>query len=154
MTDITYLADADHNTLETALEQLIETAQVPNDDPTGTYTVPARNADRPAYTVEITTKPTTDESQATANRVSYCCECGWRVTTADYSSQEVSSRAVKHAVETGHDIESDRQDRPATESTPRPLSGNHLPSIHNGQAERSSDPTAQQSRDGSTELGL
>jgi hypothetical protein len=143
MTDITYPADADHNTLETALEKLIEAAQTSNDDPTGTYTVPARNSGRPAYTVEITTRPTTNGDQTTANRVSYCCECGWRASTADYPSQEVSSRAVKHAVETGHDIESDRH--------PHPLSDNRVPSIHEERPERSPESTARQ-RDDSTEL--
>jgi predicted small metal-binding protein len=146
MTESTYPADADHNTLETALEQLIEAAQTANDDPTGTYTVPARNANGPAYTVEITTQPSTDENQMTANRVSYCCECGWRASTADYSSQEVSSRAVQHAVETGHDIESDRRDGPATDNTtPR------VPNIHDERPERSSRPTEQQTRDDSIE---
>jgi hypothetical protein len=147
MTDISY--PSNHNTLETALEQLIEAVQAATDDPAGTYTVPARNADRPAYTVEITTQPTTDESQTTTTRVSYCCECGWRVSTADYPSQEVSSRAVQHAVETGHDIESDR--KKGDESTPLPLSDNRGPSIYDEQPERFPESTAQQSRDGSAE---
>ena len=71
MNDTIYPTDADHTPVETALEQLIAAAQTTTDDPAGTYTVPARGSDGPAYTVEITAQPTADDtSQPTANRKS------------------------------------------------------------------------------------
>lgn len=111
--------DADHTTLETALEQLIAAAQTQTDEPAGTYTVPG-DSTSPAYTVEITAQPTADDTDTSAHRVSYCVECEWRVSTADYASQAVSSQAVEHAIETGHDIESAaRPDLTETDPTDR-----------------------------------
>ena len=37
----------------------------------------------------------------------YCVTCEWSASTENYSNQEVASQAVEHAVETGHDIESE-----------------------------------------------
>lgn len=91
-----------------ALERLLLAAQPPDGDPTGTYTVPAHGSDRPTYTVAITAESTADDSsQATASRVSYCLDCEWSVSSANYSAQEMNVRIIEHAVETGHEIESD-----------------------------------------------
>lgn len=122
MNDTTDLTAVDHPTLETVLEQFITAVQTTTDDPAGTYTVPTRDSEKPAYSVEITAQPSVDDTgQTPTTRVSYCRECEWRVSTADYSSQEVSSQAVEHAVETGHDIESaDRVDMTGLDGSDRP----------------------------------
>jgi predicted small metal-binding protein len=111
---------------ETALTQLLQTAQTTEDDPEGTYTLPAPDEDHPAYTVEIT-KTTADE-RAQQRHESYCLECDWSVSTAEYPRAEVSQRLVDHAVETGHDIESIERALPTeTDSTDSPASGETSP---------------------------
>jgi predicted small metal-binding protein len=93
---------------ETALRQLLHTAQTTDSDPQGTYTVPAPDKERPAYTVEITTT-TADERRPRRGQHSYCLHCDWTVSTAELPRDEVSRQIVRHAVETGHDINSVRQ---------------------------------------------
>jgi predicted small metal-binding protein len=90
---------------ETALKQLLHTAQTTEGDPQGTYTVPAPDEDHPAYTVEITVAATADE-RSQRRQYSYCLECDWTVSTAEYPRADVSRRLVDHATETDHDIES------------------------------------------------
>jgi predicted small metal-binding protein len=90
--------------LETPLTNLLHTATANGEDPQGTYTVPAIDG-RPAYTVEITEIPA-DERQARREQHSYCLHCDWSVSTDEYPRDEVSTRMVQHAIETGHDIES------------------------------------------------
>lgn len=105
---------------ETALTQLLHTAQPTEGDLQGTYTLPAPDEDQPAYTVEITVAATADE-RSQQHHESYCLQCDWSVSTAEYSRAEVSRRLVDHAVETGHDIESaDRADLTGTPPTNRP----------------------------------
>lgn len=105
MTDRSQSSSTDDPALEPALRQLLEAAQPITDDPTGTYTVPAQGPDTPAYTIEITAKSPADSAQTT-HRISYCLDCDWQVSTADYPAQAVSTQVLDHALETGHDIES------------------------------------------------
>lgn len=93
---------------ETALGQFLHRVQTTEGDPQGTYTLPAPDTERPAYTVEITTT-TADERQARQGQHSYCLHCDWTVSTAELPRDEVSQQMVRHAVETGHDIDSVRQ---------------------------------------------
>lgn len=112
---------------ETALTQLLHTAQTTDSDPQGTYTVPAPDEDNPAYTVEITAAAIADE-RSQQRHESYCLECDWTVSTADYPRAEVTRRIVDHAVETGHDIEStERPILTETDSTDRSTSDDTLP---------------------------
>lgn len=118
MTEKTSLTDADPTPVETALERLIEATQTTTGDPTGTYTVPIRGPDKSSYAVTITAKSLDDESGYTTDRVSYCLDCEWSVSTDDYPYTEVNSRLVTHVLETGHDIESaDKAEAPRTDST-------------------------------------
>jgi predicted small metal-binding protein len=112
---------------ETALRQLLHTAQTTDGDPEGTYTLPAPDEDHPAYTVEITVAATADERPQQRHE-SYCLECDWSASTAEYSRAEVSRRMVDHAVETGHDIEStERPILTETDGTDRPTSDDTSP---------------------------
>lgn len=105
---------------ETALTQLLHSVQTTDGDPQGTYTLPAPDEDQPAYTVEITVAATADE-RPQQHHESYCLQCDWAVSTAEYSRGDVSRRLVDHAVETGHDIEStERPILTETDSTDRP----------------------------------
>lgn len=67
---------------------------------------PARAADQAAYTVEITVAATPAARRGQQPTHSYCLDCDWTVSTAAYPREEVTDRMVRHAVETGHDIES------------------------------------------------
>jgi predicted small metal-binding protein len=112
---------------ETALTQLLHTAQTTEGDPRGTYTLPAPDEDHPAYTVEITVAATADERPQQRHE-SYCLECDWSVSTTEYPRAEVSRRLVDHAVETGHDIEStERPILTETDGTSRPVSDDTSP---------------------------
>jgi hypothetical protein len=112
---------------ETALKQLLHTAQTTEGDPQGTYTLPAPDEDHPTYTVEITVAATADEPPQQCHE-SYCLECDWTVSTAEYSRADVTRRMVDHAVETGHDIEStERPILTETDSTDRPTSDDTSP---------------------------
>lgn len=94
-------------TFEMNLCQLIREARTTDIDLSGTYSVPALGSTTPAYTVTIApgiTDPPADEPRL---KRSYCCECEWTASTAEYTIQELSARAVEHAVETGHDIDSE-----------------------------------------------
>lgn len=37
----------------------------------------------------------------------YCVDCEWTVSIENHRCEELADRAVAHAVETGHDIESE-----------------------------------------------
>lgn len=39
--------------------------------------------------------------------VNYCLQCGWFATRRDNTAEELAASAVEHAVDTGHDVESD-----------------------------------------------
>jgi predicted small metal-binding protein len=115
------------SSFETALTQLLHSVQTTDGDPRGTYTLPAPDEDHPAYTVEITVAATADERPQQRHE-SYCLECDWSASTAEYSRADVSRRLVDHAVETGHDMESTK--RPIlteTDSTDRPTSDDTSP---------------------------
>jgi hypothetical protein len=96
---------------ETALKQLLHTAQTTKCDPQGSYTVPAPDEDHPAYTVKITVAATADE-RIEQCQYSYCLDCDWTVSTTEYPRSDVSRRVVDHATATGHDIESTDQPIP------------------------------------------
>jgi hypothetical protein len=102
--DETSIDDTNHD-FETTLTHLLHTAQTTDGDPQGTYTLPAPDEDQPAYTVEITVTATADE-RTQQHHESYCLQCDWAVSTAEYSRTDVTRRMVEHATETGHDIES------------------------------------------------
>jgi predicted small metal-binding protein len=91
------------HSFEVVLEQFLDIAHGNEYDPEGKYTVAAPEAG--AYTVEITVEPTADARNQEIKH-SHCLDCGWSVSTAEYPRQEVSSRVVRHAVETSHDIDS------------------------------------------------
>jgi predicted small metal-binding protein len=105
------------HSFETALTQLLHTAQTTDGDPQETYTLPAPDEDHPAYTVEITVAATADERPQQCHE-SYCLECDWTVSTAAYPRAEVSRRMIDHAVETGHDIESTERATPTGTDDP------------------------------------
>jgi hypothetical protein len=112
---------------ETALKQLLHTAQTTDGDPQGTYTLPAPDEDQPAYTVEVTVTATADERTQQYHE-SYCLQCDWSASTAEYSRADVSRRLVDHATETGHDIEStERPILTETDGTDRPTSDDTSP---------------------------
>lgn len=93
------------HSFEVALKRFLDTVPGSECDLQGTYTVPSSGTESGAYTVEITVEPTADGHNQEI-RHSYCLDCEWSVSTAEYTEQEVSSRVVHHAVETGHDIDS------------------------------------------------
>jgi hypothetical protein len=125
-TDDDYISQQSRS-FETALKQLLHTAQPTDGDLQGTYTLPAADEANPAYTVEITVAATADE-RAQQRHESYCLQCDWSVSTAEYSRADVSRRLVEHAVETGHDIEStERPILPETDGTDRPDSADTSP---------------------------
>jgi predicted small metal-binding protein len=97
--------DENSHDFETALTHLLHTAQTTDGDLQGTYTLPVPDEEQPAYTVEITVAATADE-RTQQHHESYCLQCDWSVSTAEYSRADVSRRLVDHATETGHDIES------------------------------------------------
>lgn len=39
----------------------------------------------------------------------YCVDCEWSASAEEYSRDELASLAIEHAVECGHDIESDAE---------------------------------------------
>jgi hypothetical protein len=92
--------------VETALTALLHTVQADDCGPAGTYTLPALGAEQPAYTVEITVAATPADRRSQSDKHSYCLDCEWTVSTAEYPHPEVTNRMVRHATETGHDIES------------------------------------------------
>jgi hypothetical protein len=115
------------HSFETALTQLLHTAQLTDGDPQGTYILPAPDEDHPTYTVEITVAATADERPQPRHE-SYCLQCDWAVSTAEYSRTDVNRRLVDHAVETGHDIEStERSSLSETDGTDRPTSDDRSP---------------------------
>jgi hypothetical protein len=95
------------HSFETELKELLQTAHTHGDDPQGTYTLPVSAEGEPAYTVEITAESTAADEDTDEIKHSYCLDCGWSVSTAECPSQEISSLIVQHAVEAGHDIDSD-----------------------------------------------
>jgi hypothetical protein len=88
-----------------ALKRLLDIARDNECDPQGTYTVPTPASGVGAYTVEITVEPTANGYDQEI-RHNQCLDCEWSVNTAEYPPQGTSSRVVRHAVETGHDIDS------------------------------------------------
>jgi predicted small metal-binding protein len=88
------------------LTDLLHTVETNNCDPTGTYTLPARAAEQPAYTVEITVAATPADRRSQPDKHSYCLDCEWTASTTEHPHAEVTTRMVRHATETGHDIES------------------------------------------------
>lgn len=40
----------------------------------------------------------------------YCVDCEWAISLEHHSREELTAQAVEHAVETGHDIESEYVD--------------------------------------------
>ena len=96
---------SDSHSFEVALKRFLDTARGNECDPQGTYTVPTPASEGRAYTVEITVEPTANGYDREI-RHSQCLDCEWSVNTAEYPEQETSSRVVRHAVETGHDIDS------------------------------------------------
>jgi hypothetical protein len=96
---------SDSHSFEVALKRLLDRARGNECDPQGTYTVPTPASEGGAYTVEITVEPTADGYNQEI-RHSQCLDCEWSVNTAEYPPRETSSRVVRHAVETGHDIDS------------------------------------------------
>lgn len=93
------------HSFEAALKRFLDTVHGNGCDLQGTYTVPSPATEVEAYTVEITAEPLADGHDQEI-RHSYCLDCEWSVSTAEYPEQEVSSLVVDHAVETGHDIDS------------------------------------------------
>jgi hypothetical protein len=122
-----YSIHQETHSFETALKQLLHTAQTTGDDPQGTYTLPAPDEEHSAYTVEITVAATADE-RTQQRHYSYCLDCDWTVSTAEYPRADVSRRMVDHATETGHDIESTERAAPTeTDDTDRPTSDDTSP---------------------------
>jgi hypothetical protein len=96
---------SDTHSFEVALKRLLNMARDNECDPQGTYTVPTPASEVEAYTVEITVEPTANGYDQEIKH-SQCLDCEWSVNTAEYPPQETSSRVVRHAVKTGHDIDS------------------------------------------------
>lgn len=105
MTVENYHTYPDSHLFEVVFKQFLDMVHGTECDLQGTYTIPSAAPEEGAYTVEVTVEPTAD-SHCREIRHSYCLDCEWSVSTAEFPEQEVSSQVVHHAVETGHDIDS------------------------------------------------